>query len=305
MAKLIDQKYLIVIAGPTAVGKTSLSIKLAQHFNCPILSYDSRQFYNEMTIGTAKPNLTELNQAEHHFINCRSIEEVYTAGMFENDAIALLNEVYKNHDYCVAVGGSGLYIDALVYGIDDIPSDEKIREKLYNRWQNHGLEVLQQEVEKIDPVYYSSADMKNPRRVMRALEVFEITGKPYSSLRSGPNKERAFNTIWVGLEMDLEELYSRINERVDEMIHNGLEEEVKNLIPLKHLKALKTVGYREFIDYFEGKQDIDSTIELIKRNTRRYARKQYTWFRRNEDIKWFDPIPVEPIAAYVQSKTEN
>ncbi|MEX1003159.1 MAG: tRNA (adenosine(37)-N6)-dimethylallyltransferase MiaA [Crocinitomicaceae bacterium] len=295
------KKTLIVISGPTAVGKTRLSIQLAKHFKCPILSYDSRQFYHEMTIGTAKPSVEELAQAEHHFINSRSIKELYTAGMYEQDAVSLLHELFKTHDYCIAVGGSGLYIDALCYGIDDIPSDPGIRKKLADRWKNEGLEALQEEVRKIDPDYYESADMKNPRRVMRALEVYEITGKTYTSYRTRPQKERNFNSIRIGLEMEQEKLYKRVDHRVDQMIQKGLLEEVKNLLPHKHLKALKTVGYRELIDYFEEKTDLNTAVELVKRNSRRFARKQYTWFRKNKAIKWFQSTDEEAVINYLES----
>jgi tRNA dimethylallyltransferase len=305
MAELVKDKYLIVIAGPTAIGKTSLSIELANRLGCPILSFDSRQFYKELTIGTAKPSADELAMAEHHFIDSRSVEEVYTAGMFENDAILKLKDLFQNNDYCIAVGGSGLYIDALCYGIDDIPSSEDLRKELYSRLQNEGLSVLQEEVKKADPEYFRTADMKNPRRVMRALEVFQLTAKPYSSFRSSRKKERAFSTIWIGLEMDLELLYERINSRVESMIEDGLIKEVKGLVKHRSLKALKTVGYREILDYLDGKEELEKTVELIKRNTRRYARKQFTWFRKNNEIKWFDPKDKEAIFALIQAKTEN
>jgi tRNA dimethylallyltransferase len=305
MAELVKDKYLIVIAGPTAIGKTSLSIELANRLGCPILSFDSRQFYKELTIGTAKPSADELAMAEHHFIDSRSVEEVYTAGMFENDAILKLKDLFQNNDYCIAVGGSGLYIDALCYGIDDIPSSEDLRKELYSRLQNEGLSVLQEEVKKADPEYFRTADMKNPRRVMRALEVFQLTAKPYSSFRSSRKKERTFSTIWIGLEMDLESLYERINSRVESMIEDGLIKEVKGLVKHRSLKALKTVGYREILDYLDGKEELEKTVELIKRNTRRYARKQFTWFRKNNEIKWFDPKDKEAIFALIQAKTEN
>ncbi|MCB9224096.1 MAG: tRNA (adenosine(37)-N6)-dimethylallyltransferase MiaA [Crocinitomicaceae bacterium] len=305
MAKLNSPKYLIVIAGPTAVGKTAMSIQLANHFNCPILSFDSRQFYEELNIGTAKPTEADLSQADHHFINTRSIHEVYTSGMFENDAIQVLNEVYKQSDYCIAVGGSGLYIDALAYGIDNIPSSEEIRKQLFERWQNEGLEVLCKEVEKIDPSYFNSADMQNPRRVMRALEVYQLTGKPLSELRSSTKKNRDFEVIWVGLDMEIDQLYKRINDRVDQMISHGLVDEAKSLYTYKDLKALKTVGYQELMDYFDGVHELDKAIELIKRNSRRYAKKQFTWFRRNDGIKWFSPFAFESIIEYIESKTRN
>jgi tRNA dimethylallyltransferase len=296
------QKYLIIIAGPTAIGKTALSIKIGQKYNCPIISFDSRQFYNEMSIGTAKPTAEELALAEHHFINSRSITELYTAGMFENDAIQRLDLLFKKHDICVAVGGSGLYIDALCDGIDEIPADKEIRESLHKRWKEEGLEVLQEEVKQHDPEFYEIGDMKNPRRVIRALEVFEATGKTYSSFRTNPKKERSFNTIWIGLEMDLQELYERINLRVDQMMENGLLEEVNSLRDKSDLKALKTVGYREILDHFSGLHDLDTAIELIKRNSRRYAKKQFTWFQKRNEIFWFNPEDETAIYKFVQGK---
>ena len=296
-----SSKKLIVIAGPTAIGKTALSIKLAQHYSCPILSFDSRQFYTEMTIGTAKPSEKELTKTEHHFINSRSIHNLYTAGMFETDAIHQLNEIYKTNDICIAVGGSGLYINGLCYGIDNIPSDEKIREKLKNRWLKEGLIVLQEEVKKIDPEYYQIADIQNPRRIMRALEVYEISGKTYTSFRSKKKKERNFNSIWIGLKGEMEPLYERINQRVDEMLLEGLVEEVKTLLPFKELKALNTVGYTELFEYLEGHCDLEEAIRLIKRNSRRYAKRQLTWFRKNSDINWFNPTDFEKISQHIEA----
>jgi len=296
------KKHLIIIAGPTAIGKTALSIKIAQKYDCPIISFDSRQFYNEMSIGTAKPSREELAQAEHHFINSRSITELYTAGMFENDAIDRLDQLFKEHDICIAVGGSGLYIDALCDGIDDIPADKEIRERLHSRWQDEGLEALQEEVKKNDPEFYEAGDMKNPRRVIRALEVFEATGKTYSSFRTNPKKQRSFATIWIGLEMDLQKLYERINLRVDQMMENGLVEEVNSLIDQSDLKALKTVGYRELLDHFSGFHDLETAVELIKRNSRRYAKKQFTWFQKRKEIFWVNPTDEKSIYQFLDRK---
>ncbi len=283
----MKQKTLIVIAGPTAVGKTSLSIDLAQHYHCPIISFDSRQFYREMSIGTAKPNAEELSQAEHHFINSHTIKERYTAGMYETEALAKLDELFQTHDICIAVGGSGLYINALCYGIDDIPADDKIRAELKDQWEREGLEVLQEEVLKVDPEFYHASDMKNPRRVMRALEVYKITGLPYSSFRNNKPKTRPFQSYWIGLNSDIQELYERINQRVDVMVDEGLIEEVEGLFPQRECKALKTVGYQELFDFFEGNIDQEKAIELIKRNSRHYAKRQITWFKKNQDVNWF------------------
>ena len=294
-------KTLIALVGPTAVGKTNMSIKIAQHYKCPIVSTDSRQFYSEMTIGTAKPTESELAAAEHHFINSRSIEDFYTAGMFEDDAINKLNEIYSTHDVCVAVGGSGLYVNALCYGIDDIPSDEKIRQKLIQRWQVEGLEPLQKELREIDPAYYEIADIKNSRRVIRALEVHAVTGKTYSSYRNMSKKDRSFNIIWIGLEEELDQLYESINTRVDKMMEDGLLSEVQSLMPYKDSKAMNSVGYQELIDHLEGNIDEKRAVELIKRNSRRFAKRQFTWFRKNEEVKWFKKSDTEGIISYIDA----
>jgi tRNA dimethylallyltransferase len=288
-------KKLIIVAGPTAVGKTALSIKLAQHYQCPIISFDSRQFYREMNIGTAKPTANELAQAEHHFIGNLSIHDRYTAGIFEREALVKLEEIFQTNDYCIAVGGSGLYIDALAFGIDDIPSDADVRLKLQERWKNEGLEVLQQEVLAVDPEFYHASDMQNSRRVIRALEVFEITGKPYTLLRKKQPKQRPFEMYWVGLNLEREVLFDRINRRVDIMMELGLEEEVKSLFAEKEIKALHTVGYRELFSYMDGEYSKEKAIELIKRNTRYYAKRQITWFKKNEFVNWFLPTETQKI----------
>lgn len=294
-------KTLIVLVGPTAVGKTALSIEIAKELNCEILSTDSRQFYREMTIGTAQPTKEELSQVKHHFIDSLSIHDHYTAGIFEEESIRKLDQLFDDSDFCVAVGGSGLYINALCYGIDDIPADEDIRNKLLERLENEGLEKLQEEVKRVDPSYYEEADMQNPRRVFRALEVFEITGKTLTSYRSKPKKERNFNIIWIGLEMDVEQLYQRINLRVDKMMEEGLLDEVKSLHQYKELKTLRTVGYQELFEYFDGKISLEEAVELVKRNSRRFAKKQFTWFRKNPEIKWFNSAQKAEILAYIQA----
>lgn len=301
----LAKKHLIVIAGPTAIGKTALSIDLAKEYNCPILSYDSRQFYKEMTIGTAKPSAEELNQAEHHFINSNSIHVLYTSGMFETDALAILDKLFSKHETVVAVGGSGLYIDALCYGIDDIPVDRELRKKIQEEWQIKGLEYLQKEVELFDLAYFESADMQNPRRVMRAVEVIRLTGKPYSFFRKKTKKTRPFSTTWIGLEEEMSVLYNRINERVDEMIKNGLENEVKSLLKDKELKALQSVGYQEIFPYLEGEYSYDKAIELVKRNSRRYAKRQLGWFRRNEEVNWFHPSNRNAIKALINARNKS
>lgn len=291
----MTKKQLLIIAGPTAVGKTALSIRLAQHFNCPILSFDSRQFYTEMSIGTAKPTAEELSQAEHYFIGNLSIADHYTAGIYEREALEKLNTVFKHHDFCVAVGGSGLYIDALAFGIDDIPSNIEVRTALQKRWKKEGLEVLQNELLAIDPDFYHASDMKNPRRVVRALEVFEITGKTYTALRKKTPKKRPFEMHWIGLNMERELLFERINKRVDIMMEQGLEEEARSLFPRRNLKPLKTVGYRELFSYFDETHDKSKAIELIKRNTRHYAKRQITWFKKNALVNWYLPTETDKI----------
>lgn len=292
---------LINIVGPTAIGKTALSIDLAKKFNCPILSTDSRQLYTEMTIGTAKPTNDELNQAEHFFINSRSVQDFYTAGMFEEDALRILQGVFFKHKVCISVGGSGLYINALAWGIDDIPSDADIRQKVISELEEKGLEFMQERLKEIDPQYHAEADIKNPRRVMRAIEVFEISGQPYSTFRKKSKKDRPFKMIWIGLEMELDQLYERINKRVDAMVENGLFDEVETLLPKQQLKALKTVGYQELFAYFNNEISRNEAIELVKRNSRRFARKQLAWFRKNPEIRWFHPSQTEEILHYIES----
>ncbi len=287
------QGVLVVICGPTAVGKTAVSLELANHLKCPIISFDSRQFYKELKIGNARPSDEELNQAEHHFIASRSIHEVYAAGMYEVDALETLKSIFKMHTHCIAVGGSGLYIDALCRGIDDIPSDEELRQQLRQRLELEGLEVLRKEVKKFDPVFYAEGDMQNPHRVMRAIEAYHLSGKPYSELRTKSAKERPFRTLWIGLNVERDELFERINSRVDQMMEGGLVEEARELLKDKELKALKTVGYRELFDYFDEKTDLEEAVRLIKRNSRRYAKQQIGWFKKNPEVHWFRPEEVE------------
>lgn len=302
---LIDsnkKKLLVIIAGPTAVGKTSMAIKLSNQFSAPILSFDSRQFYREMNIGTAKPTRAELDAASHFFIDNLSIHDRYTSGLFETEAIEKLNELYKTTDIVIAVGGSGLYINALCYGIDEIPTNENVRLRLIDRWKNEGLEKLQDEVKMVDPDFFDSSDMKNPRRVIRALEVFQVSGRPYSFYRKNENKKRPFETIWFGLELERNLLFERINKRTEQMMEAGLFKEVKELEKHKDLKALRTVGYQEFIDHLEGKHSFERAIELVKRNTRVFAKKQMVWFKRNPEITWYSPDALESICDRINEK---
>ncbi len=253
-----------------------------------------------MQIGTAKPTPEELSQAEHHFVGNLSITDHYTAGIFEKQALAKLDEIFKTTDFCIAVGGSGLYIDALAFGIDDIPADPEVRAALHRRLEDEGLEKLAKEVLAIDPELYHESDMKNSRRVVRALEVHQITGKTYTKLRKRSPKKRPFNMHWIGLNVDREVLFERINNRVDIMMQMGLEEEVRSLLPQRGLKALNTVGYREFFGYFDGELPLEKSVELVKRNTRHYAKRQITWFKKNNLVHWYSPNEREKIIEEIQ-----
>ncbi|MFD0750838.1 tRNA (adenosine(37)-N6)-dimethylallyltransferase MiaA [Mucilaginibacter calamicampi] len=287
-------KTLIVIAGPTASGKTAAAIRLAQHFNTVILSADSRQFYREMSIGTAKPDADELAAATHYFINSHSINELFSVGDFEKQGLALLDELFKQHNVVILVGGSGLYIKALCEGFDDIPqADEGIREQLNNVLAEKGISPLQEELKAVDPDYYNQVDVNNPQRIIRALEVYRSTGRPFSSYRKATTNKRPFNCIKIALDLPREVLYDRVNTRVDAMVAQGLVDEVRSLLPHRHLNALNTVGYSELFDHFDGKTTFNTAIELIKQNTRRFAKRQLTWFRKDKDIHWMAPEEIE------------
>lgn len=282
-------KNLITIVGPTAIGKTSLSIALAQQFNCEIISCDSRQFFNEMRIGTAVPSTEELAAAQHHFIQNKSIFENYTVGDFEKEAISKLDELFLTNDYVVMVGGSGLYVDAVLKGFDDFPEiDPSVREEVASNYEKLGIEYLQTELEERDPNYFEVVAKENPQRMMRALEVCIGSGKPYSSFLNQKKNTRNFTPILIGLEAERSVIYDRINQRVDIMMNEGLLAEATKLFPHKDLNALQTVGYRELFNYFEGEISLEFAVEEIKKNTRRFAKRQLTWFKRNEDTKWFD-----------------
>lgn len=298
------KKYLITVIGPTAIGKTALAIEIAKHFKCEIISADSRQFFKEMNIGTAVPSKDELEAVKHHFIQNISIFEEYTVGNFERDAIAKLDELYKANDFAVMVGGSGLYIDAVLKGFDDFPDiDPSVRIDLVANYEQHGLEYLQQELEKRDPVHYEKVAKENPQRLMRALEVSIGTGKPYSSFLNQKKNTRNFIPIVIGLEADRELMYNRINQRVDIMAANGLLDEARTLYPHKKLNALQTVGYRELFAHFDGDYTLEFALEEIKKNTRRFAKRQMTWFKRNEAATWFDfKTPPQEIINYIEMK---
>lgn len=299
-----QRNFLIVVVGPTAIGKTALSIKIANYYNSDILSADSRQFYNEMQVGTAVPEPEELEAANHHFIQNRSIFENYNVGDFEVDALNCLHTLFEKHHIQVMVGGSGLYLNAVVNGLDNFPKvDGKIRDELNARLASEGLESLQNQLKELDELSYHDIAIDNPQRLIRALEICIGTNQPYSSFKTNSKKERDFETIKIGLTADRKILYDRINRRVDVMIQNGLLEEAKALLPHKNLNALQTVGYRELFAYFEGNTDKDFAVSEIKKNTRRFAKRQLTWFRKDEDINWFDfETPFDEISVLIDSK---
>lgn len=285
----MSQKYLISIVGPTAIGKTALSIKLAQHFSTEILSADSRQFFKEMQIGTAAPTPTELAAAKHHFIHHKSVEDNYSVGDFERDSIALLKQLFQEKDVIILVGGSGLYVDAVTKGLDNFPDvNPEIRQSLNEQLENEGLESLQKQLKELDLKSYETIAIDNPHRVIRALEICIGTQKPYSSFLNKPKEPRFFKTITVGLTADRELIYERINSRVDIMQQAGLLDEVKSLENKKHLNALNTVGYKELFNYFDGTWTLDFALSEIKKNSRRFAKRQLTWFKKNQDTLWFD-----------------
>ena len=291
---------LVVLVGPTGVGKTELSIALAKRLGSPIISSDSRQLYQELLVGTAPPTPEQLAEVRHYFIQSRSITEDYTSGKFEIDALALIAELFKTHSSLLMVGGSGLYIDAVCQGIDAVPSTgDELRRNIIARLENEGLQALQQELKELDPLTFQEIDINNPQRVMRALEVCITSGKRYSELKQVKAKKRDFNIIKIGLNRDREELYNRINLRVDQMMEDGLLEEARALYSQRHLNALKTVGYKELFDFFDGNITLDKAVELIKRDSRRYAKRQLTWFARYSDIRWFHPNDVEGVFAAV------
>jgi len=296
-------KTLIVILGPTAIGKSSLSIHIAQHFKTEIISADSRQIFRELQIGTAIPDSQELHTVKHHLIQNHSIHEYYNASNFEIEALSIIDSLFEANNTIVMTGGSMLYIDTLCNGIDDLPTvDPEIRIRVIDKFENEGIEPLRLELKKIDPEYYQIVDLKNHKRILHALEVFYMTGKKYSSFRSNTKKERNFNIIKIGLNIDRESLHKSINARVDKMIEAGLVEEARNFFEFRNLNALNTVGYKELFDYFEEKITLTEAIELIKRNTRRYARKQLTWFNRDKEITWFQPTQLNEIIQFIDSK---
>lgn len=291
----MKQKKLIAIIGPTAIGKTAMSIALAQHYNCEIISCDSRQFFKEMKIGTAIPSDLELSQAKHHFIQNKSIHENYTVGDFEKEAILKLNELFEANDYAILVGGSGLYVDAILNGLDLFPEIEKsVRETIQKQYNDFGIEYLQQKLQELDLEYFKKISqenpqtLQNPQRMMRFLEVCIGSGKPYSSYLKKHETKRNFQPVIIGLEAERKIIYNRIDQRVDLMMQNGLLEEAQNLYQFKNLNALQTVSYRELFQYLDNEISLEFAIEEIKKNTRRFSKRQMTWFKRTENVVWFD-----------------
>ena len=306
-------KYLITIIGPTAIGKTALSIHIANYFNCEIVSCDSRQFFKETTIGTAVPTSAELAAAPHHFIQNKSIFDNYTVGDYEKEAIAIIDELFLSHDYVVLVGGSGLYVNAVLKGFDDFPEiDPSVRENVNASYEKLGIGYLQEQLQKHDPNYFNTIStenpqtLQNPQRMMRFVEVCIGSGKPYSSFLNQKQNSRNFTPILIGLEADRSVMYNRINQRVSNMMTEGLLKEAKTVYPNKDLNALQTVGYRELFSYFDGDITLEFAIEEIKKNTRRFAKRQLTWFKRDTNTKWFDfETPYQTIFDYIKSKIHH
>jgi len=301
-----QSRNLIVIVGPTAIGKTSLAIELAKHYQTEIISADSRQFFKEMSIGTAKPSDEELAAAPHHFINSHSITQLFSTGDFEIQALALIEKLFTKHHILVMVGGSGLYINAICNGLDDMPeTDLNIREQLNQQFTNEGIEPIKEQLKALDPEYFAKVDQSNPQRMIRGLEMVLSTGQKLSSFLTSNKKERPFNIIKIGLNTDRAQLYNQINHRVDIMIENGLVEEVKSLEAYKELNALKTVGYSEIFDYFDGKIDLSTAIDKIKQNTRRFAKRQLTWFKRDTETVWFEPGQTEEVISHIEQRLRS
>jgi tRNA dimethylallyltransferase len=299
----MKNKNLIILLGPTGVGKTELSLELAEYLSSPILSCDSRQLYAQLKIGTAAPTPEQMKRVVHYFAGILNIDEYYSASQFESESLQLLETLFTQTDTVLMTGGSMMYIDAVCKGIDDLPTvDPDLRSELKQRFEQEGLDSLRNQLKILDPEFYKQVDLKNPKRVIHALEICIMTGKPYSSLRTNTVKERPFNIIKIGLTRDREELYQRINKRVDEMISLGLEEEARSFYEYKHFNSLNTVGYKELFRYFDGEYTFEEAVEKIKQNTRIYSRKQMTWFKRDASIQWFQPDEKDAIISYLNEK---
>lgn len=293
---------LVILLGPTGVGKTELSLRVAEHFHTPIISSDSRQLYKDLTIGTAAPTAAQMERVKHYFVGTLSLTDYYNASRFEEEVISLLKELHPCCPTVVMSGGSMMYIDAVCKGIDDLPTvTPELRKELLDLYEREGLDPIRAQLNKLDPVHYNEIDLKNYKRVIHALEICLMTGKPYSELRTNPQKQRPFKIIKIGLTRDREELYERINHRVDSMMEDGLLDEARQVYPYKHLNSLNTVGYKEMFKYLEGEWTFDFAIEKIKQNSRIYSRKQMTWFRRDQDITWFHPDDEQAILNHIHS----
>lgn len=295
-----QNKTLLVVLGPTGVGKTEISLRLAEHFHCPIISSDSRQFYRELKIGTAAPTANQLARVKHYFIGSHSIHDEYNAGQYEIDVMALLHELFLKHDVVMLVGGSMMYIDAVCNGIDDIPSvDAQTREYWTNQYEEKGLEFIQNELKRLDASHYNEVDLNNAKRILHALEVCTITGRPFSEIRTGLRKARPFKIVKLGMNLPREELYVRINQRVVEMMDEGLLDEAKQFYQYRHLNTLNTVGYKELYEYIDGKWPLDFAVNMIQQNSRRYAKRQMSWFNRDKEIAWFHPHDDDAILNFL------
>ncbi len=300
------KNILIVLVGPTCVGKTDLSIQIARHFSCEIISADSRQFFCEMKIGTAVPSDSHLAAIKHYFIRFLSVKDYYSVSFFERDVLKVLPGLFDRNNIALMTGGSGMYIDSVCHGIDDIPDvNPLVRDKYIKKYQDEGITGLRLALKLLDPEHYKKVDLKNPKRLIRALEICETTGKPYSTFLTKRKRERDFGVIKIGIERPREELYNRINQRVDEMIINGLEKEARSLFRMRDYNALNSVGYKEFFDYFEGKITKEKAVDLIKRNTRRYAKRQMTWWGKDKEIVWFAPDNSGDIIAFLERKIRS
>ena len=298
---------LIIVLGPTGVGKSDISIQLAKHYHTEIVSADSRQFFRELTIGTAVPSPEDLNEIKHHFIQNKSIHHYYNVSEYETEALQLIQELHKKINPIILTGGSMLYLDTICNGIDDIPTvDPEIRDEVIRWYEENGIEALRQRLQEVDPEYYEEVDRNNPKRMLHAVEVCQMTGKTFTSFRTRTVKERPFHIVKIGINQDRKVLYDRINERVLRMMDLGLLEEARSVYPYRSLNSLNTVGYKELFSYFDGSCTLEEAVDLIQRNTRKYARKQLTWFRRDQQIKWFEPNQIDEIIKYIdQTMNEN
>ena len=306
MINSFKNKTLLVVLGPTGVGKTDISLEIAQHYGCPIVSSDSRQFYRELKIGTAAPTEAQLSAVKHYFIGTHSIHDEYNCGQYELDVMDLLGNLFLEHDVVMLVGGSMMYIDAVCQGIDDIPTvDAKTREFWKNEYALKGLEYIQEELKRLDPEHYNEVDLRNYKRVLHALEICTIAGKPFSEIRTGIKKVRPFNIVKLGLTRERQELYERINKRVDVMMQEGLLAEAEQFYPFRHLNTLNTVGYKELYEYMDGKWDLDFAVNMIRQDSRRYAKKQLSWFNRDKEIAWFHPDDKDAVFQYLKNKINN